>query len=201
MLQLCYYRYFHERLRVYTYMNMYKWLNIPIYMLCRSMKKSSGSSSRQQTVKAAAMRSSRSNSSNDDSSDRETTHQTTAADTQQSGSSSGERTQRDVTSAAGSRGDTSKCERVPDSKYYSLNPKRIKYNSMTFLHTSCNFAGVRTQTNYKTCKNLYWIHWQYVTMFEVNGMATSSRVSCLLLSKDLQVVMAAVVHRIKSIVW
>ena len=166
------------------------------------MKKSSGSSSRQQTVKAAAMRSSRSNSSNDDSSDRETTQQTTAADSQQSGSSSsGERTQRDVTSAAGSRGDTSKCERVPDSQYYSLNPKRIKYNSMTFLHTSCNFAGVRTQTNYKTCKNLYWIHWQYVTMFEVNGMATSSRVSCLLLSKDLQVVMAAVVHRIKSIVW
>ena len=124
-------------------------------MLCRSMKKSSGSSRQQQTVKAAAMRSSRSNSSNDDSSDRETTQQTTAADSQQSGSSSGERTQRDVTSAAGSRSDTSKCERVPDSQYYSLNPKRIKYNSMTFLHTSCNFAGVRTQTNYKTCKNLY----------------------------------------------
>ena len=119
------------------------------------MKKSSGSSRQQQTVKAAAMRSSRSNSSNDDSSDRETTQQTTAADSQQSGSSSGERTQRDVTSAAGSRSDTSKCERVPDSQYYSLNPKRIKYNNMTFLHTSCNFAGVRTQTNYKTCKNLY----------------------------------------------
>ena len=118
------------------------------------MKKSSGSSRQQQTVKAAAMRSSRSNSSNDDSSDRETTQQTTAADSQQSGSS-GERTQRDVTSAAGSRSDTSKCERVPDSQYYSLNPKRIKYNSMTFLHTSCNFACVRTQTNYKTCKNVY----------------------------------------------
>ena len=119
------------------------------------MKKSSGSSSRQQqTVKAAAMRSSRSNSSNEDSSDRETTPQTTAADSQPSGSS-GERTQRDVISAAASRSDTSKCERVPDSQYYSLNPKRIKYNSMTFLHTSCNFAGVRTHTNYKTCKNLY----------------------------------------------